>query len=63
MYIYLLGVSLALLLSGSDAINTVFDFTSQNNGFDPESVIIGDNGMQVNELTDLIFDGKGGRIV
>mmetsp|Transcript_28170 Transcript_28170/g.27014 ORF Transcript_28170/g.27014 Transcript_28170/m.27014 type:complete len:354 (+) Transcript_28170:119-1180(+) len=54
------GVSLAISLSGSDAINTVFDCTSQKHGFDPESVIIGDNGMQVNELTDLIFDGKGG---
>lgn len=49
------GVCLAILFSGSDAIDTVSDFIYRNDYFGPESVFSGDSANQVDDLTDLIF--------
>ena len=49
------GVCLAILFSGSDAIDTVSDFIYRNDYFGPESVFSGDSAIQVDDLTDLIF--------
>jgi hypothetical protein len=49
------GVCLAILFSGSDAIDTVSDFIYRNDYFGPESVFSGDSGNQVEDLTNLIF--------
>ena len=58
LFFILLGVCLVLLLSGEDAINTVSEFVYQNNRFGSESVYIGNDGNQVRQLTDMIFDPK-----
>jgi hypothetical protein len=49
------GVCLAILFSGSDAIDTVSDFIYRNDYFGPESVFSGDSVNQVDDLTNLIF--------
>ena len=54
----ILGVCLVLLLSGDDAINTVSEFIYQNNQFGFESVYVGNDGNQVRQLTELIFDSR-----
>lgn len=52
------GVCLVLLLSGHNAIETVFNFFDRNNQFDSESVFIGNNENQVEELTEIVFDSS-----
>ena len=54
------GVSLVLLLSGPDAMNTLYDYITQNNHFGPESVFTSSTENQVNNLSDFIFGFSAG---
>ena len=54
------GVSLVLLLSGPDAMKTLYDYITQNTHFGPESVFSSSTENQVNNLSNFIFGFSAG---